>query len=180
MKKLVFALSLVSIVMLMGNCNSSSSNKSGDDPKATLLAFFDAMGKKDMESVRKLTTSESKGMIDMMQMGMNMAKDNSALPKYDKTNMEIGEAVINGEEATVVAKEKTSGESINFTLKKQEGAWKVAFDMGSMMQMATDKMKEKGVSADSMKMMMNEMKNLNIDSLQKVLKEGMNAMDSAK
>ena len=91
-----------------------------------------------------------------------------------------GWAVINGEEATVVAKEKASGESINFTLKKQEGAWKVAFDMGSMMQMATDKMKEKGVSADSMKMMMNEMKNLNIDSLQKVLKEGMNAMDSAK
>jgi len=178
MKKLVVAFSLASVVMLMGNCNSSSS--SGGDPKATLLAFFDAMGKKDMESVRKLTTSESKGMIDMMQMGMSMAKDNTASANYDKTNMEIGEAVVNGDEATVIAKEKTSGESITFTLKKQEGAWKVAFDTGSMMQMATDKMKEKGVSADSLKMMMNEMKDLNLDSLQKVLKEGINAMDSAK
>ncbi len=176
MKKLLVAFCLASVVMLMGSCNSNS----GGDPKTALMAFFDAMGKKDMESVRKLTTSESKGMIDMMQMGMNMAKDKSALAKYDKANMEIGEAVIKGDEATVIAKEKTSGESVTFSLKKQEGAWKVAFDMGSMMQMATDKMKEKGVSADSLKMMMNEMKNLNMDSLQKVLKEGMNAMDSAK
>ena len=176
MKKLVLAFFLASVVMLMGNCNSSSVG----DPKATLLAFFDAMSKKDMESVRKLTTSESKGMIDMMQMGMNMAKDNTALANYDKANMEIGEAVISGDEATVIAKEKTSGESVTFSLKKQEGAWKVAFDMGSMMQMATDKMKEKGVGADSLKMIMNEMKNLNIDSLQKVLKEGIKAMDSAK
>ena len=176
MKKLVVAFSLACVIVLMGSCSSSSSG----DPKATLLAFFDAMSKKDMESVRKLTTSESKGMIDMMQMGMSMAKDKTALAKYDKSNMEIGEAVINGDEATVVAKEKTSGESVTFSLKKQEGAWKVAFDMASMMEMATDKMKEKGVSADSLKMMMNEMKNLNIDSLQKVLKEGINEMDSAK
>ena len=176
MKKLVLAFFLASVVMLMGNCNSSSVG----DPKATLLAFFEAMSKKDMESVRKLTTSESKVMIDMMHMGMNMAKDNSALANYDKANMEIGEAVINGDEATVIAKEKTSGESVTFSLKKQEGAWRVAFDMGSMMEMATDKMKEKGVSADSLKMIMNEMKNLNIDSLQKVLKEGIKAMDSAK
>lgn len=178
MKKLVVAFSLASVIMLMGNCKSSSS--SGGDPKATLLAFFDAMGKKDMESVRKLTTVESKGMIDMMQMGMSMAKDNTALANYDKANMEIGDAVINGDEATVMAKEKTSAESVTFSLKKQEGAWKVAFDMGTMMQMATDKMQEKGVSADSLKMLMNEMKELNMDSLQKVLTEGINAMDSAK
>lgn len=52
--------------------------------------------------------------------------------------------------------------------------------MGSMMQMATDKMKKKGVSTDSLKMMMNEMKNLNMDSLQKILKEGIDAPDSVK
>ena len=178
MKKLLVAFSVAGLMVLTGSCNSSSN--SGGNPKATLLAFFDAMSKKDMETVRKLTTSESKGMIDMMQMGMSMANDNSTLANYDKVNMEIGDAVINGDDATVIAKEKTSGESVTFSLKKQEGTWKVAFDMASMMQMATDKMKEKGVSADSLNMMMNEMKKLNIDSLQKVLKEGMNDTDSAK
>ena len=176
MKNLSVVFCFACVMVFMGSC----SNGPAGNPKATLSAFFDAMSKKDMESVRKLTTSESKGMIDMMQMGMNMANDNSALAKYDKANMEMGDAVINGEEATVIAKEKTTGESVTFSLKKQEGAWKVAFDMGSMMQMATDKMKEKGVSADSLKMMMNEMKIFNMDSLQKMLKEGINAPDSSK
>ena len=176
MKNLSVVFCFACVIILMGSCSSGPAG----NPKATLLAFFDAMSKKDMESVRKLTTSESKGMIDMMQMGMNMANDNSALANYDKANMEMGDAVINGDEATIIAKEKTTGQSVTFSLKKQEGAWKVAFDMGSMMQMATDKMKEKGVSADSLKMMMNEMKNFNMDSLQKMLKEGTNAPDSSK
>ena len=176
MKNLSLVFCFACAMVLMGSCSSSPAG----NPRDTLSAFFDAMSKKDMETVRKLTTSESKGMIDMMQMGMNMANDNSALANYDKANMEIGEAIINGDEATVITKEKTTGESVTFSLKKQEGAWKVAFDMGSMMQMATDKMKEKGVSADSLKMMMNEMKNLNMDSLQKILKEGIDAPDSVK
>ena len=176
MKNLSLVFCFACAMVLMGSCSSSPAG----NPRDTLSAFFDAMSKKDMETVRKLTTSESKGIIDMMQMGMNMANDNSALANYDKANMEIGEAVINGDEATVITKEKTSGESVTFSLKKQEGAWKVAFDMGSMMQMATDKMKKKGVSTDSLKMMMNEMKNLNMDSLQKILKEGIDAPDSSK
>ena len=176
MKNLSMVLCFACVIILMGSCSSSPSG----NPKATLLAFFNAMSKKDIESVRKLTTSESKGMIDMMQMGMNMANDNLALAKYDKANLEIGEAVINGDEATVIAKEKTTGESVTFSLKKQEGAWKVAFDMTSMMQMATDKMKDKGLSTDSLKLMMNEMKNFNMDSLQKMLKEGINSPDSSK
>ena len=176
MKNLSLVFCFACAMVLMGSCSSSPAG----NPRDTLSAFFDAMSKKDMETVRKLTTSESKGIIDMMQMGMNMVNDNSALANYDKANMEIGEAVINGDEATVITKEKTTGESVTFSLKKQEGAWKVAFDMGSMMQMATDKMKEKGVSADSLKMMMNEMKNLNMDSLQKILKEGIDAPDSSK
>ena len=176
MKNLSLVFCFACAMVLMGSCSSSPAG----NPRDTLSAFFDAMSKKDMETVRKLTTSESKGMIDMMQMGMNMASDNSALANYDKANMEIGEAVINGDEATVITKEKTTGESVTFSLKKQEGAWKVAFDMGSMMQMATDKMKEKGVSTDSLKMMMNEMKNLNMDSLQKILKEGIDAPDYSK
>ena len=176
MKNLSLVFCFACAMVLMGSCSSSPAG----NPRDTLSAFFDAMSKKDMETVRKLTTSESKGMIDMMQMGMNMANDNSALANYDKANMEIGEAIINGDEATVITKEKTTGESVTFSLKKQEGAWKVAFDMGSMMQMATDKMEEKGVKADRLKMMMNEMKNLNMDSLQKILKEGIDAPDSVK
>ena len=107
MKNLSLVFCFACAMVLMGSCSSSPAG----NPRDTLSAFFDAMSKKDMETVRKLTTSESKGIIDMMQMGMNMVNDNSALANYDKANMEIGEAVINGDEATVITKEKTTGES---------------------------------------------------------------------
>jgi hypothetical protein len=41
--------------------------------------------------------------------------------------------------ATVPVKEKESGESINFTLKKEDGSWKVAFDESTLMGMAQQK-----------------------------------------
>ena len=176
MKKIFIIFSLTCSVLFLASCNGGSSA----GPKTVLLDFFDAMSKKDIESVKKLTTADSKGMIDMMEMGMRMAKDSKEIEKYDKAKLEIGEPLIVGDKATVIAKEKSSGESVTFTLIKENGDWKVAFNMASMMQMAADKMQEKGISADSLKSMMQEMKNINMDSLQKGISEGMNALDSAK
>ena len=45
-------------------------------------------------------------------------------------------------------KEKKNGESMTINLKKESGAWKVAFDKSSMMQQGMDKMKEKGMDMD--------------------------------
>lgn len=174
MKKLFMAFALATTIFLMAGCSS------GGDPKATLSAFFDAMSKKDIEAARKLSTADSKSMFDLMEQGMKMSKDNTETEKYDKTKMEIGEPTIDGDKATISVKEKNADEAVNFTLKKESGTWKVAFDKASLMEMGTDKMKEKGVSIDSLQESMKELKNINIDSLKQGIDKGIQVLDSAK
>jgi Domain of unknown function (DUF4878) len=180
MKKLLVAVFAFSAIYL-GSCN----NKAGD-PKLVLTAFFDAMAKKDIAAARKLATADSKGMFDLMEMGMKM-KDNTLEDKtteqFDKSKMEMGEAKIDGDKATVSVKETKSGESINFVLKKEDGSWKVAMDLNTMMGMAGEKMKEKGMSDEQMGNMKEEMekfKNMSADSIKMMMDKGMATMDSLK
>jgi len=177
MKKLLTA-AFVCTTLFFVSCNSTDNS----NPKSVLSAFFDALGKKDISAARKLATAESKGMLDMMEMGMNMAKDKQDVKdeKYKKENLEIGEATIEGDKATIPVKEKNSGESITYTLKKEGGAWKVAFDKGSMMNMGMDKMKEHGEDVDSaMDHGMDKLKNMNMDSLNDKLKESLDKLNDA-
>ncbi len=178
MKKLFVAVFAFSAVY-MSSCNSG-----GGDPKAVLMSFFDAMAKKDIAAARKLSTADSKGMFDLMEMGMKMAEntaDDKTKEQFDKSKMEFGAAKIDGDRATVNVKETKNGESINFVLKKEGGSWKVAMDMATMMNMAGEKMKEKGMSDDDMERMKDEMeklKNISADSMQKLMNKGMQALDS--
>jgi len=176
MKKLLMGAVVLSSV-LMFSCNSGADKS---DPKAVLISFFDALAKKDISAARKLATAESKSMLDMMEMGMKMGDDKKDDGKYDKEKMEFGDAKIEGDKATVAVKEKTSGETTNFTLKKEDGAWKVAFDKSSMMNMGMDKMKEKGMDADStINNGMDKLKNMNMDSLNDKVKESMEKLEEA-
>lgn len=152
----------------------------GGDPKEVLIRFFDALSKNNIEGARNLATKESKSLIDMMEMGMKMGKENNSMNKFDEGKMEFGKAIINGDKATIPVKEKTSGETLNYTLKKEDGSWKVAFDKSSMMQMGMEKMNEKGINpTDSIGRAMEELKNINIDSLRDNIKKGMESLDSA-
>jgi hypothetical protein len=139
MKKIILSTLTVSIIILTG-CKSG-----GGDPKAVLSSFFDAIAKKDFTTLKKLATKDSEGMMGMMQMAMQNMPDNSETMKFGKENLEIGDAVINGDLATIPVKEKKSGETTDFTLKREGGAWKVAFDKSTLMGMAQKKMKEHGM-----------------------------------
>jgi hypothetical protein len=183
MKKLLLGAVVISS-LFFASCNSAGSN----DPKAVLSSFFDALQKKDINAARKLATAESKSMLDMMEMGMKMGGDKKEDDgKYDKSKMEFGDAKIEGDKATVAVKDKNSNETTNFTLKKESGAWKVAFDKSSMMNMGMDKMKEKGMDADStlnngldkMNEGLDKLKNTNMDSLNDKLKESLQKLDDA-
>ena len=175
MKKLLIGAIVLSSLFIAG-CNSADKG----DPKSVLISFFDALTKKDIAAARKLATAESKGMLDMMEMGMKMGGDKKDDGKYDKTKMEFGDAKIEGDKATVAVKEKTTGETTNFTLKKEDGAWKVAFDKASMMNMGMEKMNEKGMDMDStIDKGMDKLKNMNVDSLSDKLKESMQKLDEA-
>ena len=134
MKKIILSAATILTFSIIG-CKSGG----GGDPKSVLMSFFDALGKKDINAAKKLATKDSESMLQMVQMGMSMAPD-SASKTYDKNNMEFGDAVINGDKATVPVKEKKSGETTTYTLKKEGSDWKVAFDKATMMEMGKDKM----------------------------------------
>jgi hypothetical protein len=177
MKKVLVVLFAFSTLYLV-SCKNGA-----DDPKTVLTGFFDAMAKKDIAAARKLATADSKSMLDLMEMGMKM-KDNTMEDKtnqqFDKSKMEMSEAKIEGDRATVQVKEIKSGESIDFVLKKEGGAWKVAMDMGTMMNMGAEKMKEEmnDEQMGEMKAEMEKFKNMSADSLKMMMDKGIQAMDS--
>jgi hypothetical protein len=169
MKKIILSVAVSLAFGIMG-CNTNSS-----DPKGVLMSFMDALMKKDIEGAKKLATKDSEAMLGMIQMGMSMAPDSTKDKTYDKNSMEFGDAKIEGDKATVPVKDKKSGESTMYTLKKESGAWKVAFDKATMTKMGTDKMKEKGMdpnnAMDSASKMLQEMNKMNdTTNLQDTLK----------
>ena len=173
MKKILLAIVMLSTVSFY-SCNSG-----GGDPKAVLGQFFTALSKNDMEGARKLATKDSKQMIDLMEMGMKAGKDKSESDKFKPDNMEIGEAKIDGDKAVISVKEKNSGETMNYNLKKEDGGWKVAFDKASVMSMGMEKMNEKGINpADSIDAAMDKLKDINMDSLKDKMQEGMKVLDT--
>ncbi len=181
MKKLLVAILALS-TLYISSCKSGGSG----DPKTVLTSFFSAMAKKDIAGARKLATADSKGMFDLMEMGMKM-KDNTIEDKtddqFDITKIEMGEAKIDGDKATVNVKEKKSGEAVDFVLKKEGGEWKVAMDMATMMNMGAQKMKENGMSDEQLGDMKGEMekfKNMSADSLKMMMDKGKDALDSLK
>jgi hypothetical protein len=151
MKRIIFS-AVVLLALGMAGCKSGSS-----DPRGVLMSFMEALGKKDIEGAKKYATKDSEAMLGMIQMGMSMAPDSTKDKTYDKDNMEFGDAKIEGDKATVPVKDKKSGETTNYTLKKEGGAWKVAFDKATMTQMGTDKMKEKGMDMNDLNKMNNGM-----------------------
>lgn len=173
MKKLLFSLVSLAIIAMAG-CKSSAG-----DPQSVLNNFLDALNKKDMQEAKKYTTKDSQGMLTMIEMGMKSLPDSTKNEMYDKKNMEMSSPVIDNDKATIHVKDKVSGEGSDFVLKKESGDWKVAFDKGTLMNMAQDKMKEKGFDQQLPEGMKNG--DFNMDSLQRALKEiPQEDMDRAK
>lgn len=159
MKKII----LSAVVFLAVGIIGCKNNGNAGDPRSVLMSFMDALGKKDFEGAKKYATKDSEGMLGMIQMGMGMTPDSIKDNAYDKNNMDFGDARIDGNKATVPVKIKSSGETLNFSLNKENGSWKVAFDMITMMEMAKEKMKEHGMDINKMN---NEM-----DSASKMMKD---------
>ncbi|MCY7292424.1 MAG: DUF4878 domain-containing protein [Ferruginibacter sp.] len=173
MKNLLLAVTVLCSVAFV-SCKSNS----GGNPNEVLSQFFDAMAKQDSVKIKALTTKDSESMLNMMTMGMSMADSKKDLEKYDKTKMEFGAAIINGDNAKVPVKDKASGETVNFPMKKEDGKWKVAFDKTSVMGMGMEQMKEGKMNVgDSIEKGMDAMKDVNMDSMMNEVKK---AMDTSK
>ncbi len=171
MKKIFMAAAVVTALVF------SSCNAGGGDPKTVLTAFFDAMSKKDLVAAKKLATKDSEAMFSMMEMAFKMGKDQKDNEmNFEKDKMVIGEPKIDGDKATVEVKDKEKGEAVNFLLKKESGAWKVAFDKSWFTSLAAEKMKEAGGMEnilDSAGKAMDNLKDINVDSIGNKMQEGL-------
>lgn len=158
-----------------------------NDPKAVVVAFFEKMAKKDIDGAAKLATKDSKAALDMMKKGMDMAeKMKTDKPEEDPMegfkDVEFGDAKITGDAAVVPITNKKEKETIEFPLKKEDGAWKVDFSMSTLMKMGKDKAAESGTDTFDNGGTENTdgLDALNADSLQEGLKKAKEALDNIK
>ena len=174
MKKL-FSLLVLSVALFSG-CET----KEGGDPKAVADKFIDAASRNDMPAVKNLTTIQSRFVLDRIESSVN--PNGSVLKNvFNKDNVVTGKATISGDEAIVPVSDQKSGESMNLTLKKQLGEWKVSLDMNTLMEMAKGKMREKGISInDSLRKRIPSLDNLNIDSLSRKVRVNGKSIDSLR
>lgn len=137
------------LALLMVACKGKDA-AAGGDPKTVITSFFERMSKKDIDGAAKLCTKDSKATLDMMKKAIDAAEKmkGSTEVKEDGTedfkDMVIGEAKIDGDNATVSVTNKKKNETVEFPLKKEGGAWKVDFTMGTLMKMGMDANKNKG------------------------------------
>jgi hypothetical protein len=195
---------LAAMVFIATACGDSMSNAG---PKEVLVTFFERLSKKDLDGAAKLATKESQLFIDQMRIGMAMAekmkdnmKDIDTNPSDEFRDVEMGDAQINGDLATVPVKSKKGNTEFAFPVKKEDGAWKVDFTMKSMAGMTmTDENKKNledfnlnGVNMDSlqqlsMKMMDSALKNIDPKQLEQLknidprkMEEAMKALEKMK
>lgn len=165
--KNLFLLGITALLITVSGCHSGT----GGNPKEVLTQFFNALSKKDVDQAKKYATKDGDGMLDMIGSGMKMSGDmqNDHTDKMFEMmeNVEMSDPVINGDDATITVKDKKSGESTDFLLKKEGGDWKVAFDMATLTEMGNKKLKEHG------------MENMDMDSMKKQMNQAMDSMKSA-
>jgi hypothetical protein len=178
MKK-IFSFLLLAIAMGSISTGCGGGGMSNASPKEVLVAFFEKLAKKDIEGATKLATKDSKSTLEMMKKGLDMAEKmkDQIKDKEDPTeefkNMEVGEAKITGDAATVAVRNKKKDQEVEFPLKKEDGAWKVDFSMATLMKMGMDeKNKRAGNTGDDT---MDGMEGMDSASIQK----GLEVMDSA-
>lgn len=162
---------LTATIIISSGCKSGAYK----DPKTVLSGFLDAIANKDFTEAKKYTTDDSEPMMNMAQMAMqNIHDSGSQMLQYRKENIEIGDAVINGDNATVPVKDKKSGEAIDFTLKKENSQWKVSVNLPTLLQMAQKKMKEHGMDG-----MIDSLGNINGKSMPNIDSISKEKMDHA-
>lgn len=147
MRKALLIFSLLAIVTaFMTSCSPAASG----DPKVVLKTFAERIAKKDFNGAAKLATANSKSTIEMVKMGMEMAeKMKSRLPENDPiaqlNQAEFSEAKINGNTAIVTLTNKVNKDQppVDFTLVKENGAWKVDFSMAALTNMGRQQIKQR-------------------------------------
>lgn len=172
---------LAGTVIFGAGCNSGG-GIGGNSPKAVLEKFLSAIGKKDMDEAKKYVTKDSEAFVNMIKMGISMAGDTEN-EIYKEEDIIIGDAIIDGDKATIPVTNKNNEDKSNFILKKENGKWKVAFNKESMMEMSGQKLEDTDLkdlqeefSTEDMKAATEALKNMSKEDIEKANK----VLDSMK
>ena len=184
MKKIAIVTLMAGFIALLITGCKGKDQAAGGDPKTVLTAFFEKMAKKDIDGAAKLCTKDSKGTMDLMKKGVEAAekmkgKEGEVKEEDDFKDMLVGDAKIDGDNATVSVTNTKKKETVEFPLKKEDGAWKVDFTMSTLMKMGMDAKKDKGEDLfkeeDITDTTLNELKDLG-DTLKQKLDEMKNEL----
>jgi len=169
MKKIILVIALLPVLFFVG-CGGSMKNA---DPKEVMTEFFKKLSQKDIDGAAKLATKDSKATLDMIKKGFDMAEkmkgstETQEDPTEEFKNVEIGEAKIDGDVATVPFKNTKKNAEFEFPLKKEDGAWKVDFSMATLMKMGMEQNSKQGQMDDGTDTL--EKKDYNPEDIQKGL-----------
>ncbi len=171
---------VLSVILITMTILTGCETKEKGDPKLVADQFIDAASRNDMPAMKNLSTVESRFVLD--RIGNSVSQAGGVMSTtFNKQNVETGEATISGDEAIVPVIDKKSKESINLTLKKQLGEWKVSLDMNTIMDMVNSKMREKGVVInDTLRKILPSLDDINIDSLSRNIRINGKSVDSFK
>jgi hypothetical protein len=158
---------IISILIVVGIFISCKNNDKIEPPNKVFSSFAEALTKKDLAKARTLCTEDSKTVFDFLEKKAKNLKI-SSMGKFDTSKVTFGEVVINGDEAIMPIKDKESGVTIEFPLKKEDGVWKIAFDMKSLFDMSMETLKDEKLNIPSEKLdsLMKKFKSINLDSLE--------------
>jgi hypothetical protein len=183
MKKIYYSVlvTLLFTVLIITACKTASS-----DPKGVAQAFMEALMKKDFDGAARYATKESQSALEIIKSAVKMAEsfgnkeDIDIMKEARGKKITYSDAKMDGTERATVSVLADGKEQMPLTLKKEEGAWKVAFDKSTIMNnersKVTDDTKPMLQQADSVIGNLGTM----TDSISDALNEAKKALDSLK
>lgn len=182
------------IAAILFSCTNT--NPAADSPKGVVNAFIESSRQGDIDGIRKYITEQDAKLLDMGMQFLNMLdsgqqkkmKEEMAEQFKEHTKdvkIDIGNEKIDGDKATVDVSTTREGktETQPFTLKKENGQWKISLVSTGMkssgmteeeMDTQSKKMENdlKG-AGDSLAKKLQQLRKIDPDSLKKMLNKGM-------
>ncbi|MCW3094070.1 MAG: hypothetical protein JWP81_5139 [Ferruginibacter sp.] len=191
-------LAFLCLIIILFSCKSGIT---GSSPTNTVKAFIEASKEGNLTEVKKYITRSDAGMLEIGESFLARLDSNAANEMKEKMSKEFKEKTkdakidvknekITGDSATVDVEFVNNGktESRPFSLIKEEGQWKISLlstgmkNSGSHQQEIQETIKNinmdslQGVIAEGMK----EINKIDKDSMKKMMKEGMKEVERLK
>ena len=166
MKRFILSLAIITTIIFI-SCNTK---KDESTPKEVFTKFIKALKRNDLKTAEKLATPSSSTTFAFLNFGKD--KLNKVLNIIDTIKLNITVPIIDGEKATIGLKENNGNIGANFKLEKINGEWKVAFDLDSILALSTNV-----DLLPDLKINKNDTQIYNTDSIEKVLKKQMKALN---